>query len=133
MTAHVRPAGLRAPPVVAVRRHGHCLTLEKCPYCGELHMHGSGGKEGVGRPGPWHGHRLAHCWRPEAREHISTGYYLVEISKPDVPTPEAALRRWLATSGFGRGEIDVLMSEGFAALLRREETPPSASDRDQSN
>ena len=42
-------------------------------------MHGTGGPAGIGLPGPWHGHRLAHC----VRRHVANrGYYLVEVGQP---------------------------------------------------
>src|SRR5215471_17881898 len=85
------------PTVVGKRFGGHMLRIE-CPFCKTrkgkgkpiIHVHGTGGKAGIGLPGPWHGHRLAHCnpdnlppkWREWRRNH-SLGYYIVEeVSDP---------------------------------------------------
>jgi len=57
-----------------------------------------GGEAEIGLPGPWHGHRLAHCnpddLPPELREwrrNHSLGYYIVEASAPrEVDAPRLA-------------------------------------------
>ncbi len=46
-----------APPVVGVRHgEGHHLIIDCCLFCGGKHVHGDGGD-----PGPFYGHRVAHC------------------------------------------------------------------------
>jgi hypothetical protein len=83
------------PTVVGKRFDGHMLRIE-CPFCKTrkgkgkpiIHVHGTGGEAGIGLPGPWHGHRLAHCndadLPPELRErrrNSSLSYYIVEVSR----------------------------------------------------
>jgi hypothetical protein len=51
----------KTTPIAYVRFAGHDrspsqLMVICCPYCNEVHYHGSGG-----RAGPDFGHRLAHC------------------------------------------------------------------------
>jgi hypothetical protein len=58
-------------PVVPVRRSGHQLIIETCPYCKERHVHGDGGEHSGGS----HGHRVAHC---RMREDGGAGYILIE-------------------------------------------------------
>jgi hypothetical protein len=135
------------PPTVEVQRirdrRGDLLVIESCPHCGDRHVHGAAGKADCGD----HGHRLGHCWKPEALAHISTGYRLYEPCPParaakaktktvraPRPTVKRALRdfrregdphvratlfrRLLRGVGFIHGEIDVVIEQGFAALER---------------
>jgi hypothetical protein len=64
-------------PVVAVTRApcGHCLVVNRCPYCGKRHTHGTGGRTERGI----HGHRAPHCAQPRTN---NPGYLLVEVSQP---------------------------------------------------
>jgi hypothetical protein len=58
-----------APPVVGVRHgEGHDLIIDHCLFCGGKHVHGDGGD-----PGPYYGHRVAHCPRD-----VGCGYFLVD-------------------------------------------------------
>jgi hypothetical protein len=76
MTTHAPPSALTdCAPVVPVRRRGHTLIVERCPYCGRRHVHGDAGRRERGE----HGHRLAHC---RERTAGNPGYVLVETAAP---------------------------------------------------
>lgn len=49
-------------PIATDRAHVYIV----CPYCGEIHIHGSGG-------GNYEGHRVEHCKDPHIKE-IANGY-----------------------------------------------------------
>jgi hypothetical protein len=57
-------------PLVPVRRRGHQLIIDDCPFCHERHYHGDAGNP---HPGT-HGHRLAHCRTGD----FNSGYTLIE-------------------------------------------------------
>jgi hypothetical protein len=61
-----------APPVIGVRRkRGGLLIIDCCIFCGAKHVHGDGGD-----PGPFFGHRVAHCPISVSGSHV--GYFLVD-------------------------------------------------------
>ena len=55
-----------------------------CPFCGDVHHHGTG--TGASEPLGTRTHRLSHCWR------VPTGEYLIDIVET-APTGDAAKKR----------------------------------------
>ena len=60
-------------PVTLARLVRGQWVVQKCPYCGKKHYHGAGGKRD--NPLTFLGHRVAHCFGPNAD---NRGYILVE-------------------------------------------------------
>jgi hypothetical protein len=84
------------PATVIAADNIHVFII--CPYCGEIHLHGSNGMlEGSEGPNKW-GHRVAHC-----NGKYSAGYYLIgnpfTVHSEELLTERKAMNRYKKAIG----------------------------------
>lgn len=79
MHKNIKPAEIldkNGPVVAAWRIPGGIHLVFRCPWCGELHYHGSGGRNSPFGAGD--GGRVSHCRKKESEKYFG-GYILREV------------------------------------------------------